>query len=193
MLQKFAALAVFALSGTALLVPDSSFAAGGGRGFGGGGFRAGGFHGRAIGAPFMGHRVGQPGFMRGPRIGVRPPPSRLVTPLPVRTHVGKPFAHLAQRHHHRHRSGYGYGDGWIAPYTTWDDGRYGYVGIPYDPGAAIPVYGPAPAFDPTADLPALRYAPRISGAPNDSQDACRAERVTVPAGAGEREITVVRC
>lgn len=191
MLQKFAAFAVFAVAGTALLVPDASFAAGGGRGFSGGGFRAGGFHSRAVRVPFMSHRVARPGFMHGPRVGVRPPPSRFVAPLPLRTHVGKPFAHLGQRHHYRHR--YGYGDGWIAPYTTWDDGRYGYVGIPYDPGAAIPVYGPAPAVDPMADPPAPRYAPRISGVPNDSQDACRAERVTVPAGEGEREITVVRC
>jgi hypothetical protein len=35
--------------------------------------------------------------------------------------------------------------------------------------------------------------PRLSSAREEGQDACRSERVTVPAGEGEREITVVRC
>jgi hypothetical protein len=120
-----------------------------------------------------------------------PPP--VAVHLPARTHVGTPFAHLVQRHHgHHHRRFNSYG-GYVYPFTTWDDGNYAgsYIGVPYDPGAAIPVYGPAP-IDPALDAPPPRPVPRI-GMRDDGGEACRAERVTVPGGSGDREITVVRC
>jgi hypothetical protein len=113
---------------------------------------------------------------------------------PVVTRVGQPFAHLARHHHGQHRRSFdGYG-GYVYPYTTWDNGNYAgsYVGIPYDPGASIPVYSPAPAIDPTLDAPSPPPVPRV-GMRDTGDEACRAERVTVPGDKGDREITVVRC
>jgi hypothetical protein len=140
----------------------------------------------------LGHNARGFGASARRALSTLPPP--IAKPLPVHTHVGKPFAHLVQRHHgHHHR----YLSAYVYPFTTWDDGSY--IGVPYDPGAAIPVYGPAavmdpaPAMDPAADPPAPRLVPRLSSARDENQDACRSERVTVPVGEGEREITVVRC
>ena len=112
-------------------------------------------------------------------------------PHPVSTHVGKPFAHLARRDFRHHRRNLG---GYVYPFTTWDDGNYAgsYIGIPYDPGAAIPVYAPAPLVEPVTDPPPPRPVPRI-GMRDTGGEACRAERVTVPSDKGDREITVVRC
>src|SRR5206468_8591313 len=69
---------------------------------------------------------------------------------------------------------------------TSDD--YGsYFGIPYDPGMAIPVYGPASVTG-IDDPPVSPPAPRVSTTRNENQEACSSERVTVPAVEGEREI-----
>ena len=194
MLGKFDGLAAAALAGAALFVPDATLARGGG-GFGG-------FHGGGLRAPAAIHRppfmvrTGAAALGRNGRAfrSTLPPP--IAKPFPVHTpfthtHVGRPFAHLVQRHHGHHRH---FVSGWWAyPFTTWDDGSYGgsYIGVPYDPGAAIPVYGPAPTANPAIDPPP-RPVPRI-GMRDDGGEACRAERVTVPGDKGDREITVVRC
>lgn len=183
MLQKTVGFAAIALTTALLLVPDATFARGGGiGGFHGGGLRAPFFSSRAAirRAPFMAHTGARPLF-RAP--STLPPP--VAVHLPVRTHVATPFSHLARRHHG------GFHNGWLFPVTVGDD--FSYIGTPYDPGETIPVYGPAPAIDPVADPPAPRPIPRLTSARDESQDACRSERVTVPAGEGEREITVVRC
>jgi hypothetical protein len=118
------------------------------------------------------------------RFGIPPSPHGFATTTPLR-----PFARLARRHHGIYRAG------WDFPVTFGDDADYpGFIGAPYDPAEAIPVYGPAPAADP-AD-PAPPRAPmttRVTNGPDENRDACRAERVTVPATEGERTITVVRC
>ena len=192
MLQKFAGLTAVTVAGLLLFVPDATFARGGI----GGGFA--GFRGVAR-APAAIHR--QP-FMMGTgraalgrsAFGPSARPLSTVVPvarhLPVHTHVDRPFAHFARRDHHHHRhfvSDYAY------PFTTWDDGSStgSYIGVPYDPGTAIPVYGPAPAFDPDlAPLPPP--VPRI-GMRDTGGEACRAERVLVPGDKDDREITIVRC
>jgi hypothetical protein len=94
-----------------------------------------------------------------------------------------PFAHLTRRHHRAYHSG------WEFP-LTGDGAGYGYIGTPYDPAELIPVYGPAPAVYEADPAPA---PPRASAVREENADACRSERVTVPAAEGEREITVVRC
>jgi hypothetical protein len=92
-------------------------------------------------------------------------------------------AGLVRRHHRAYHLG------WSFPITIGGDAGYaGYIGTPYDPAETIPVYGPAPAA--AAADPA---AARLSGPREENADACRSERVTVPAAEGEREITVVRC
>jgi len=192
MLEKFASLAALTLAGAALFIPDATFARGGGMGGGFGGFH-GGWRAPAVihRSPFM-TRTGPAALGRNGS-AFRPLPSTLPPPvakqLPVTAHVGKPFAHLVPRHHgHHHR----YFPGFVYPFTTWDDGSYAgsYIGVPYDPGAAIPVYGPAFGVDPAIDPPAP--VPRI-GMRDDGGEACRSERVTVPGNGGDREITVVRC
>ena len=76
--------------------------------------------------------------------------------------------------------------------TYGDDA--GYIGIPYDPTEAVPVYGPAPAAESEQETSAPRPAPRASATRDDNANACSSEKVTVPAaGGGERQITVVRC
>jgi hypothetical protein len=102
---------------------------------------------------------------------------------PVRITLAAPWSRLHRLHHGRHLTG------WIYPITIGSDAAY--VGTPYGPAETIPVYAPQPA-DETDPLPP-RMTPRLSNAPAENQDACRAERVTVPAVEGEREITVVRC
>jgi hypothetical protein len=195
MVRKFAALAALTLAGAVLCIPDATLARGGmGGGFGG--FRGGGFRAPAVihRAPFMirtgpaalGHSArGFRPLSRGRALSTLPPP--VVKPLPVHTHVGKPFAHLVQRHHGRHHR---YLSAGVYPFTTWDDGSY--IGVPYDPGAAIPVYAPGPEIDPTIDPPPPGPVPRI-GMRDEGGEACRAERVTVPGSSGDREITIVRC
>lgn len=98
--------------------------------------------------------------------------------------LAHPRSHLTRRHHRVHHAG------WSYPLTV--GGEVEYIGVPYDPAEAIPVYGPAPEMGEPASLPAQPAASRLPG-PQDSREACPAERVTVPAAEGEREITVVRC
>ena len=99
------------------------------------------------------------------------------------------------RHHH-----HGTINGYVFPFTTDGYDEAPYLGTPYDPAEAIPVYAPAqvysvPAEDQDAAPPTRRLVPRQSSLRDEVQDACRSERVTVPetSGAGEREILVVRC
>jgi hypothetical protein len=105
------------------------------------------------------------------------------------TTVARPFAHLARRHHRIYHSG------WDFPVTFGGDAYPGYyIGTPYDPAEAFPVYGPAPAEDQDPADPPARRAPILSRAVNATPgEACRSEQVTVPASEGERTITVVRC
>jgi hypothetical protein len=146
------------------------------------------------GAGKFGHRAVIPPSAQGAgRFGHRavipPSPHGYATTTPQR-----PFGGLARRHHGIYHSG------WYFPATIGGDLGYGYIGIPYDPSEAIPVYGPAPngpapVYGEPADAPA-RSAPataRVTNPDNENRDACRAERVTVPSGNGEREIKVVRC
>lgn len=212
-MSKLFAFVVLALAGTALVLPDSVFAAGG---RGGVGAFSGGFRGPA----FIGPRPVFRGHMGIPRTvprAVIPPAARgfgTITPArpfgtvaadrpfgTVRSATGafgataplKPFGRLARRHHRFYHSG------WAFPGTIGGDaGYYGYIGTPYDPSEAIPVYGPsrAESADEVSDqpqAPATAPAARVSSTAEENRDACRAEKVTVPSGEGEREITVVRC
>lgn len=182
MSRKVVALAAVALTGALLVVPDSTMARGGG-------MRGGGFHGMR-GAAFFRH----PGRVHIPEARVRANTVQFRHPvlprLPVslaRTTVRAPFVRLSRRSH----GAYLYGSSY--PITSEDDDT-AYFGVPYDPGAAIPVYGPAPSIqqiDPPAGPPPTS---RLTGGMRDeNQEACRSERVTVPASEGEREILVVRC
>lgn len=96
-----------------------------------------------------------------------------------------PRSHLTRLHHRAYYAG------WSFPVTVGGD--VDYIGTPYDPAERIPVYGPSVeiADPPAPDAPPV--LPRQAGGREDNADACRAERVTVPAAEGERQITVVRC
>jgi hypothetical protein len=99
--------------------------------------------------------------------------------------LAHPRSHLTRRHHRAYHLG------WSYPLTV--GGEVEYIGIPYDPAERIPVYGPATEADDPAPVRAQPAAARPS-VPQENGDACRSERVTVPAAeGGEREITVVRC
>ncbi len=98
--------------------------------------------------------------------------------------LSHPRSHLTRRHHRA------YHVGWSYPLTV--GGEVEYIGIPYDPAERIPVYGPTTETDDPAPVRAQPAASRLSGS-QENGDACRSERVTVPAAEGEREITVVRC
>ena len=190
---KSVGLAVLALTGTGLLASEPAFPAGGAR---------------ALPAarpmvPFMARPHAPAGILRAsPRFqfvhspGVRaiqqaraafhipPSPHGFATTTPLH-----PFAHLTRRTHRIYHSG------WSFPVTFGGDVGYpGYIGTPYDPAELIPVYGPSPAADqadpPPPPAPATA---RVSNTSEENRDACRAERVTVPASEGERTITVVRC
>src|SRR5207248_5981609 len=108
MLRNIVALAALALTGTALIVPDPSFARGGGI--------RGGFHG--LRAPGI--------FARHPRANLlRRLPARVVrfrhpiiphpAPALLRPTVRAPFVRLARRHHDAFVSS------WIYPTKTDDD------------------------------------------------------------------------
>jgi hypothetical protein len=183
MLRNFVACALLALAGM-LALPDPSFAAPGGFR---GGFRAGG----GFRAPVMMARHARAGMAHHPRAfspgaaQFRPPLAPRFASGLARTTVRAPFARLERRHHHRYVWPYVY------PSTT-DDNGYGYYGTPYDPAEGIPVYTPPSITDLDAPAPPA-LAPRISSTREENGEACRSERVTVPAAEGEREITVVRC
>jgi hypothetical protein len=202
MSRRNIAFSFLALVGAALALSEPTFAAGGGiRGMPGGGFRAPMFMprsprgimpaspraiARSAFTPRTGHGLGHAfrphGF--GPsRHAIPPSPHGYATTTPQR-----PFSRLVRRHHGI------YHQGWYFPTTIGDD--FGYIGTPYDPSEAIPVYGPAPSYDDPADPPPPRRAPasaRVTNPDDENRDACRAETVTVPARDGERAIKVVRC
>jgi hypothetical protein len=192
MMQKFVVLAVVTLAGATLFVPDVTLARGG-MGGGMGGFRGGGFRASAVihRAPFT-VRTGRSAFGHNGFAPFAHPSGAVPQPvarhLPVHTDVRRPFAHFARRDHRRHHH---FVSGWLYPFTTWDDGSY--IGVPYDPGASIPVYAPGPLIDPVIDPPPQGPVPRVSGVRYEAGEACHAERVTVPGDKDDREITVVRC
>jgi len=174
MSRKFVALAALALAGALIVLPHPSAARGGG-------IRAGfGVH-----APlfFRPHVRTLPADVHTRPIHLQHPALAHPPHLLARTTVRAPFVRLSRRSH----GAYIYGSTY--PTTGYDDGAY--FGVPYDPAADIPVYGPAPLIqniDPPPPVP-----PRLSGVRDENQEACRSERVTVPATEGEREILVVRC
>jgi hypothetical protein len=200
------ALAILALAGTALVLPEASA-----RSFGvAGGARVGGFmapYAARPNAPLGAYRV--PGaygaILQRPVAG---PGSRALIhsgglrPRPVAHSVAHglgrniaPDLHsrYVRRHHRGNVAGYVY------PFTAegYGEAPY-YLGTPYDPSEAIPVYGPqiysVPAEGDEA-APHRALVPRLTNMGGEGQDACRSERVTVPdsSGEGEREIAVVRC
>jgi hypothetical protein len=199
MLRRFVALAALGLAG-AMMLPDPGLAAGGMRGFPGGGFRAGGFRApliinrfprtgilHAVPRPLVLPRAHGPralgrAFHRGFGAHVRAthgPHAHLRHEFGRRTLVHA-RAHLARRHHRIYHSG------WTFPVTVGDG--FGFIGTPYDPSEAIPVYAPQPdtAVDEAPPVPQLSA--------REENPACRSERVTVPAsGGGERGILIVRC
>ena len=195
MSRHFVALAILALAGTALVLPEASA-----RSFGfSGGARLGGFR-----EPFAAQRHARVGPLhRVPGAGTAIPQHPFVGP------GSRPAAHFAAhglarniapnlrarfvRLHHR-----GSIAGYVYPFTT--EGDAAYLGTPYDPAEAIPVYAPGSAYpvagdDHDATPPSRRLVPRPAGMADENQEACRSERVTVPetSGEGEREILVVRC
>lgn len=185
MSRNFVACALLALVGM-LALPEPSFAAPGGFR---GGFRGGvGFR-----APAIVPRHARAGMARHPRAIVRPDAAQFSPPLAprfasglARTTVRAPFARLERRHHHQYVWPYVY------PSTADGDTGYGYIGTPYGPAEGIPVYAPPLIADLDAPPPPA-LAPRISSTREENGEACRSERVSVPAVEGEREITVVRC
>lgn len=192
MSRNFVALTGLAVAG-ALLLPDTSWGLGGMRG-GGGGMRAGGFL-RA--APVIVNRNPRAGILHRGAPGMARPHFRSTvtgSPFHAARHLRLPrqatgafSTSNVYRLSHR-----GYISGWLFPITTWGDSSY--IGTPYDPAETIPVYAPYPPED--LGAPAARpLLPRLTnaGEENANQDACRSEKVTVPASEGEREITVVRC
>jgi hypothetical protein len=185
MSRHFIGCVVLALAGM-LALPDPSFAGPGG--LRGGGPRAGiGMRAALLPRHARPLNVHQPrGILRqGAQIRPQPARPRVASGL-ARTTVRAPFARLERRHHR----------GYVWPYvypSTTDDNGYGYIGTPYDPGEAIPVYSPPLIQDLAEPLPPPAPAPRLSSAREENGEACRAERVTVPAAEGEREITVIRC
>ena len=190
MTGKFA-FGVLAVTG-ALLIPST---------VGAGGFHGGPafsihFAGPAgiLRQPHVGPRMGRPHLGHPHRIGTGP---RISAPLhgqearlpfaPRLPHEAKhenPYAHIARGHH---RIVFG---GWPYLITTGDD--WGYFGTPYGPGETAAAYTP-PSILNVSDPPARQVAPRLSGARDDNQDACRSERVSVPVRDGDREITIIRC
>jgi hypothetical protein len=196
MTGKFA-FGVLAVTG-ALLIPGSTVG-------------AGGFHGG--GAAFSVHFAGPAGILRQPHAGPRmrshfSGPHRFGTGPRFGAHAAldrdgdarrssashlshearreNPYSHIPRGHHRILFGGWGY------PITTGDD--WGYVGTSYDPDAAASPYRyTAPAIVNLNDPPAPQAAPRLSTAKDDNPDACRSERVTVPAREGDREITIIRC
>jgi hypothetical protein len=190
------ALAILALAGTALVLPEASA-----RSFGmSAGARVGG-----VRAPFAAQRHMPLGLHRAPSaygaILQRPfvvpgarPAARFVAHGLGRNIAPDLRSRFVRRHHR------GIINGYIYPFTTDGDDEASYLGTPYDPAEAIPVYAPpqvysVPAEGQDAAPPTRRLVPRQSSLRDETQDACRSERVTVPetSGNGEREILVVRC
>ena len=220
MSRRCVALTILVLAGTALVLPEASAGSSGfAPGFSGGA-RVGGFR-----APFAAQpstRIGPsrvPGAYGAiPQRPVASPAHRV--PGAYGATLQRPFvgpgshratrsvAHglgrnlapdlhsrFVRRHHRGSIAGYAF------PFTSegYGDAPY-YLGTPYDPAEAIPVYAPpsvysVPDEDQDAAPQSRRLAPRQTGLRDENQEACRSERVTVPEsnGDGEREITIVRC
>ncbi len=123
--------------------------------------------------------TGRPHFSGAPRIhGPAMMPKPQVAAKPV---VRSAKAGLEPFRHHRRFYGSSY------PLTATTDGVY--YGTPYDPSDA-PLYAP-PVTDETA-------APAVTAQPAPvvtAERSCRAQRVLMPkaSGAGESEITIIRC
>ena len=197
MVRHFVALAILALAATALVLPEASARS---FGFSGGGARVGGAR-----APFAAQRHMQIGpshrapganaaILQRPFVGPGSRPATRSVALGLGRNIAPDLrARFVRRHHRGSIAGYVY------PFTSESYGDAPYLGTPYDPAEAIPVYAPpsvyAPAEDPDATRPSRRLVPRQSNLRDENQDACRSERVTVPetSGEGEREILVVRC
>ena len=159
--------AILALTGIVLTVPDPAFARPSFRPA----FTTGPFR---IVLP-----TGRPHFSGAPRIHT---PSRTITrnaahPI-VRTTAAGPAPF--RRHHHIRGSVY--------PVTVGADGSY--YGAPYDP-SDIPVYAPPLADDTAAPVLTAPQPQSVATA----ERGCRAQRLLVPmaTGAGESEVTIVRC
>lgn len=201
MLRKTVGFGVLALAGAAL-VPSATVEAGGI----GGAFAAHpsyGIHfsgpagillqphaGPRMRPPHLGspHRLGN-----GPRFGANPAGAQqrgaearlpFAPRLPPQVRHENPYSHVPRGHHRILFGGLSY------PLTTGED--WGYVGSPYNSVATLPAYAP-PAILDVSDPPAPQAMPRLSSSRDEAQDACRSERVTVPAHEGDREITIVRC
>jgi hypothetical protein len=203
-MQKSVVLAAVVLAG-AISLPERSVAAPGGRGMMPA-FRAPMMM-RHAPRPFIGHRP----VARPHSFGHRPPTIRPYGTINPSTPYGtvkastpygsvarspvvgtasvRHLSPLVRRHHRLHHKG------WHFPATF--EGATGFIGVPYDPAEVIPVYGPPPLVEemPPVDAPtaAPMMPPRFTGTRDENADACRSERVTVPAADGERTITVVRC
>ena len=208
MSRHFIALTVLALAGTSLILPSASAGPSGIPG----GARTGGFRAMVI------HPNARAGLLRPtprpygtfarhtPAYGTIPPrasfapPGSLTGTRFVSQGLGRDIGAEARsrvvRRHYR-----GVIAGTVYPFTLDGYGYAPYLGTPYDPAEAIPVYGPSPVYAVPADDEAGAQsqrpsaAPRLSSAGDETPDACRSERVTVPEskGEGEREILVVRC
>jgi hypothetical protein len=178
MSRKIVALTALALTGALLVVPGPSSARGGGMRGGVHGMRAPAFLPRPPRTHLPGPRLhAQPVHFRHPVLAQ-------TLPLLARTTVRAPFARLTRRSH----GAYIYG----STYPISGDDEAAYYGTPYDPAATIPVYGPAPLIQ-DIDPPPPPRVPRLSSVRDENGEACRSERVIVPAAEGEREIAVVRC
>jgi hypothetical protein len=196
MLWRIVALTILALAGSGIVLPEASARPAGIPS----GARIGGFR-----TPFAAPRPPRIGssqhvlraygaILQRPFVPPAWHPPAHATAHGMGRNIG---ADLRSRHvrHHHHGSvaGYGY------PFTYEDYGATPYLGMPYDPAEAIPVYAPptysVPAEEDEAAPRSRPLAPRFTGTRVEGQDACRSERVTVPetSGAGEREILVVRC
>ena len=199
MSRRCVAFFAFALIGAVSALPNPAMAAGGLRAGSAGGFRA----------PLIAPRNPRAFVRAVPR--VRSQPAYASQPIrPFRPNVGRagtippsphgyattsplrPFARLERRHHRVYHSG------WVFPATTSGDGGAGFIGTAYDPAETIPVYAPLPenAIEPALPpdtWPGAAATVRSANETDDPDHVCRAERVTVPAREGHREITVVRC
>jgi len=197
MSRYFVALAILALAGTAFVLPEASA-----RSFGmPAGPHVGGFRAPIAARPPMrvgpSHRV--PGahaaILQRPFVGPGSHSAMRSVALGLGRNIAPELRARFVRRHHR-----GTINGYVFPFTTDGYDEAPYLGTPYDPAEAIPVYAPpqvysVPAEDQDAAPPTRRLVPRQSSLRDETQDACRSERVTVPetSGGGEREILVVRC
>ena len=198
MSRRYVALTILALAGTALVLPEASA-----RSFGlPGGARAGGFR-----TPFAARQLTRNGpshrlpgargvILQRPFIGPGSRPAAHFAALGLGRNIAPDLRARFVRRHHRGSIG-----GYVFPFTSDGYGDALYLGTPYDPAEAIPVYAPPLVYsvpaeeDDKAAPPSRRLVPRQSSLRDENQEACRSERVTVPetSGEGEREILVVRC